>query len=163
MEAQIYAGDRIALVGANGAGKSTLLRAIAGNPAPAVVTGGEIRKEGCSIAVVDQNQLALLEGHLDDTPVDFLLQRHACLSLKGKADAARKILGQFGLSGDTAMVPIGALSGGLRVRLLFADVFADDTKPLDLLLLDEPTNHLDGETIAALAAALKTFPGRSSP
>jgi ATPase subunit of ABC transporter with duplicated ATPase domains len=109
--------------------------------------------------VVDQNQLALLEGHLEESSVDFLLRRHAGSSLMAGGDPdARKHLGQFGLSGDLALLPIGALSGGLRVRLVLADVFADDV-PLDVLLLDEPTNHLDGETISALSAALQTFLG----
>jgi ATP-binding cassette subfamily F protein 3 len=154
----VYAGDRIALVGANGAGKSTLLRTLAGDPSPAVVARGEVRRLG-RIAVVDQNQLALLEGHLDESSVDFILGRHAGSSLLSGGDPdARKHLGQFGLSGDLALIPIGALSGGLRVRLVLADVFADDV-PLDVLLLDEPTNHLDGETITALSAALQTFPG----
>lgn len=158
LDAQVYAGDRIALVGANGAGKSTLLRALAGDASPAVVARGEVRRFG-RIAVVDQNQLALLDGHLEESSVDFLLRRHAGSSLLAGGDPdARKHLGQFGLSGDLALLPIGALSGGLRVRLVLADVFADDG-PLDVLLLDEPTNHLDGETIAALAAALQTFPG----
>ncbi|EFA86319.1 ABC transporter family [Heterostelium album PN500] len=157
VDLSISAGDRIALVGKNGAGKSTLLRALSGNPLPANVTVGEIRKPG-KIAVVDQNQLALLDGHLDKSSVTFLRDRHPGYFETGDETGIRKHLGQFGLMGDTPLLPILALSGGLRVRLVLADLFADSVPP-DCLLLDEPTNHLDGETIAALTAALKTFTG----
>ncbi|KAL6055089.1 General control non-repressible 3 [Balamuthia mandrillaris] len=169
LDAQVFAGDRIALVGKNGAGKSTLLRALAGDAAPAVIVRGEVRRpSGSKVALVDQNQLALLEGHLQESCAEFLLQRHggaALVSLMGggesgasQEEAVRKHLGRFGLGGDLALLPISALSGGLRVRLVLADVFAEEVPP-DVLLLDEPTNHLDGETIAALVEALKTFPG----
>ena len=48
------------------------------------------------------------------------------------------------------MLPIGALSGGLRVRLVLADVFADPT-PLDVLLLDVDMPGLTGlELLRAL-------------
>eukprot|EP01133_Synstelium_polycarpum_P006733 gene6733-7826_t len=157
VDISINAGDRIALVGKNGAGKSTLLRALSGNPSPANVTTGEIRKPG-KIAIVDQNQLALLEGYLDQNSVTFLRERHPAYFDSGDETGVRKHLGQFGLQGETPLLPIGALSGGLRVRLVLADLFADSVPP-DCLLLDEPTNHLDGETITALTAALKTFTG----
>ncbi|GAM19704.1 hypothetical protein SAMD00019534_028790 [Acytostelium subglobosum LB1] len=157
VDLQICAGDRVALVGKNGAGKSTLLRTLAGNAHPAKVVSGEVRHIGRT-AIVDQNQLALLEGHLEKTCVQFLRERHAEFFKSGDDTNVRKHLGQFGLQGDSALLPIVALSGGLRVRLVLADLFADDSPP-DVLLLDEPTNHLDGETIAALTAALKTFSG----
>eukprot|EP00959_Pyramimonas_sp_CCMP1952_P016699 354232-Pyramimonas_sp.AAC.1 len=54
------------------------------------------------------------------------------------------------------MIPIAALSGGLKARLVFAEVMFHGPA---VLLMDEPTNHLDFESIEALALALGAFGG----
>lgn len=153
--ASVFAGDRIAVVGRNGAGKTTLLRALA-EPGFAAVRAGTVRRTG-AISVIDQNHLSTLEGHLDESSVAYLRARHA--SRLGNDESARAHLARFGLGGgEVALLPIAALSGGLRVRLLLADAFACDPLP-DILLLDEPTNHLDFESITALGNALKSYGG----
>jgi len=159
----VSAGDRIALVGKNGSGKSTLIRALMS--AQDVVVQGDTNSQGCvqrrgRIALLDQNQLALLANHLDQSSVDLLAKRHPFSEtsrFKNENDI-RSHLGGFGLNGNTALLPISELSGGLRVRLCLAELFADVLVP-DVLLLDEPTNHLDAETTHALSNALKTFNG----
>ena len=72
---------------------------------------------------------------------------------------ARAHLGAFGLSGDTAIQPIGSLSGGQKSRLAFA--CATWSQP-HLVVLDEPTNHLDSEAIRALQKGLLDFGGAVS-
>ena len=153
--------DRIGLVGKNGSGKSTLLSILTSKstlrsnlPSEVQVIKGSLDGH-CNIAIIDQNQLTILEDYLDDCPISFLKERHVELFDKQEV---RKHLANFGIAGELAVTPIRYLSGGLRVRLLICDVFCADVIP-EILLLDEPTNHLDAETTIALANALKNFKG----
>lgn len=156
VELSIRQGDRIALVGENGSGKSTLLRVIAGCAGNGVVVGGKVNRS-CRIALVDQYQLATLDQFLQASPFMFLKVRHP--EFFQNENDVRAHLACFGLAAsDRALCPIANLSGGYRVRLVLADVFASAIPP-EVLLLDEPTNHLDAETIMALSKALRSFPG----
>ena len=69
---------------------------------------------------------------------------------------ARASLGMFGLSGQHHLVPMEALSGGQKARVVFA--FLRLLRP-HILLLDEPTNHLDLESVDALIAGLAAWKG----
>jgi ATPase subunit of ABC transporter with duplicated ATPase domains len=59
-------------------------------------------------------------------------------------------------SGEDALKPTQALSGGESARLIFCRLMLQ--KP-NVLVLDEPTNHLDLESINALNIALQRYPG----
>ena len=59
-------------------------------------------------------------------------------------------------SGDDALKPNAALSGGEAARLMFCRLMLQ--KP-NFLVLDEPTNHLDLESINALNIALQKYEG----
>ena len=59
-------------------------------------------------------------------------------------------------SGDDALKPTKALSGGEAARLIFCRLMLQ--KP-NFLVLDEPTNHLDLESINALNIALQKYDG----
>ena len=63
----------------------------------------------------------------------------------------RDLLARFGLTGDTALQPVGSLSGGERCRAALARLAATDA---NFLVLDEPTNHLDLWARDALERAL---------
>ncbi|AOI58661.1 ABC-F family ATP-binding cassette domain-containing protein [Burkholderia diffusa] len=138
---------RIALTGPNGCGKSTLLRMLAGEIAPRAGTC----TTHVSAAYLDQ-RLALLDSErsiveqlgLLDTPLaeGDLRSRLALLQL----DAAR------------STQPVHRLSGGERLKAALACALWRGT-PAQLLLLDEPTNHLDLESVRAIEAALRGFPG----
>ena len=66
------------------------------------------------------------------------------------------LLGQMLFSGDDALKPTRALSGGEAARLIFCRLMLQ--KP-NFLVLDEPTNHLDLESINALNIALQKYEG----
>jgi ATPase subunit of ABC transporter with duplicated ATPase domains len=59
-------------------------------------------------------------------------------------------------SGEDALKPTEALSGGEAARIIFCRLMLQ--KP-NVLVLDEPTNHLDLESINALNIALQRYPG----
>jgi ATPase subunit of ABC transporter with duplicated ATPase domains len=59
-------------------------------------------------------------------------------------------------SGDDALKPTQALSGGESARLIFCRLMLQ--KP-NFLVLDEPTNHLDLEAINALNFSLQKYEG----
>ncbi|OEH80251.1 putative ABC transporter [Cyclospora cayetanensis] len=67
-------------------------------------------------------------------------------------------LGRVGLRGPSLRVPLKQLSGGEKARVSFAMSILQ-AGSLGVLLLDEPSNHLDAAAAAALAAALRAFPG----
>jgi ATP-binding cassette subfamily F protein uup len=65
-------------------------------------------------------------------------------------------LQDFLFSPDRARMPVKALSGGERNRLLLARLFA---QPANMLVLDEPTNDLDIETLELLEELLMGYRG----
>jgi ATP-binding cassette subfamily F protein 3 len=170
----LEAGRRIGLVGRNGAGKSTLLKAIAGEIAldggsivlsPRVrlgrvaqeAPGGEASLVETVLAA-DRERTRLL-AEADTAPPERLAEVHERLRAIG-ADAAparaATILAGLGFDQAAQARPVGAFSGGWRMRVaLAAALFLEP----DLLLLDEPTNHLDLEATLWLEGWLTRFAG----
>ena len=148
---RIMRGDRLGIIGANGAGKSTLLRVILGQLAP---DEGTVRLgTKLQIAYFDQ-----MREQLD--PQRTLAETIAPGSDWIETAMGRKhvlsYLGDFLFPPERANVPVSALSGGERNRLLLARLFA---QPANLLVLDEPTNDLDIESLELLEATLQTYTG----
>ncbi|QYN34291.1 ATP-binding cassette domain-containing protein [Pseudonocardia sp. DSM 110487] len=140
--------ERIALTGPNGAGKSTLLRVIEGELQPDA--GTATRADG-RIAYLSQ-RLDLLDP-----------ERTVVESLESAAPAmppSRRmhLLARFLFQGPRIHLPIGALSGGERLRATLACVLFAEPAP-QLLLLDEPTNNLDLVSVGQLESALAAYEG----
>lgn len=141
-------GERWAIVGPNGAGKSTLLHALAGTQP--LTAGQRVLGRDVILAMHAQDLAAALPS--DETAV-----AHVRAEVPAMSDTRiRGALGALGLSGERALQPIGALSGGQKARVVLASFVL---KPSNLLLLDEPTNHLDVPTAEALAEALEAWDG----
>lgn len=68
----------------------------------------------------------------------------------------RGFLGRMLFSGEEVYKKSSVLSGGEKVRCMFAKIML---RFPNFLLLDEPTNHLDLESITALNNALQDFKG----
>jgi len=156
-------GDRLAVVGPNGIGKSTLLKLMVG----AFPDLDEETKKDTYKA----DQGTIRWGH--DTNVGYFAQdHHEAIGEKDKGVTAfewlyavdrtapqetiRGILGRLLFSGEAALKPTEALSGGECARLLLAKLLLSRH---NVLVLDEPTNHLDIESIEGLLDGLKLFTG----
>ncbi|MCF7824498.1 MAG: ATP-binding cassette domain-containing protein [Candidatus Marinimicrobia bacterium] len=68
----------------------------------------------------------------------------------------RGLLGQLLFSGEDAFKKTNVLSGGERVRCMFARMMVSGA---NVLMLDGPTNHLDLESITAINDALVRYKG----
>ncbi|EHM50008.1 ABC-F family ATP-binding cassette domain-containing protein [Yokenella regensburgei] len=138
---------RIALRGPNGCGKTTLLRTLMELEAP---LSGE-----CRLSV----PAAWLDQHLSQLDLTLSVMAHLNLADTPLEEGMlRTRLAQLQLGADKVHLPLGALSGGERLKAALACVLwrRDATQ---LLLLDEPSNHLDLTSTRAIEAALAEFPG----
>lgn len=140
--------ERIALTGPNGAGKSTLLRVINGDLEPA---GGRVRRA--------EGRVAYLSQRLDLLDLDRTVAENLAVFAPALPDVERmNLLARFLFRGPRAQLPVGALSGGERLRATLACVLYAEPAP-QLLLLDEPTNNLDLTSVARLEGALNAYEG----
>ena len=157
--ANVERGEKIAIIGRNGAGKTTLLKCLIRNATGYIddadkhfpVDGGHV-KWGHEVAVgyfAQDHTDSIVKG---TTAIEWLHQ----FDQKASQEELRAVLGQMLFSGEDALKPTGALSGGESARLIFCKLMLQ--KP-NVLVLDEPTNHLDLESINALNIALQKYPG----
>jgi ABC transport system ATP-binding/permease protein len=148
---RILRGDRIGLMGPNGAGKTTLLRLLLKEIEP---DRGSVR-HGTRLAVAYFDQLrSALE--LEKSVLDNVAGGRESVTVGGRTRHIVGYLGDFLFSPQRLRVPVKALSGGERNRLLLARLFS---QPANLLVLDEPTNDLDIETLELLEELLLDYSG----
>ncbi len=143
-DAEIAAGEFVAIVGPTGCGKSTLLKILAGILAPTagIARAGGAPIEGPSIdrSVVFQN-FALFPWLSVQANVEFGLVNKG-LSRRESARVANEFLRMVGLR-DAADKRPSELSGGMKQRCAIARAFA--VQP-SILLMDEPFGSLDALT-----------------
>ncbi len=68
----------------------------------------------------------------------------------------RSWLGRMLFSGEEALKQVNVLSGGEKVRCMFAKMMLESG---NFIIMDEPTNHLDLESITALNKGMINFKG----
>ncbi len=140
--------ERVALTGGNGAGKSTLLRVMSGDLEP---DGGLMHRADGRIAYLSQ-RLDLLDLSL--STMDNLRAFAPSMS----PTETMHVLARFLFREERAQLPVGALSGGERLRATLLCVLRAEPAP-QLLLLDEPTNNLDLVSVEQLTSAMKAYQG----
>ncbi len=148
---KIMRGDRIGLIGNNGVGKTTLLRLLLGQLQPR--TGTIKHGTNLEIGYFDQLRQTL---ELDKSVAYNVGEGRTYIKLNGKDRHVVGYLKGFLFSPKRSMMPVKALSGGERNRVILAKLF---TRPANLLVLDEPTNDLDIETLEVLEERLCDFTG----
>lgn len=133
------------LLGPNGAGKSTLINLLTDNVRR---EKGEILWEGREIRQLGRQYRRILgympqqQGYYEDFSAGAFLMYMAHLKGLGKKEAEEKVselLSVVNLE-DCRQEKVGALSGGMKQRLLLAQALLNDPK---LLILDEPTAGVD--------------------
>ena len=147
----IQRGDRVGLIGDNGTGKTTLLRVLLGDLAP---TEGTVRLgTNLQISYFDQ-----LRETLDPevSVMHSVAEGNDVVTVGGNTRHVAGYLQDFLFTPDRLRLPVKALSGGERNRLLLAKLF---TRPSNVLVLDEPTNDLDVETLELLEELLADYSG----
>jgi len=157
--ASVSRGERIALMGRNGTGKTSLLKSLI-RTATGYIDDSERDFPLDNGIVVWGHEVAVgyfAQDHTDTithgmTTIQWLHQ----FDPQASQEELRGLLGQMLFSGDDALKPTQALSGGESARLIFCRLMLQ--KP-NFLVLDEPTNHLDLEAINALNFSLQKYEG----
>jgi len=158
--ASVTRGEKIALMGRNGAGKTTMLKSLVRN-APGFIEDSDKQFAINGGQVIWGHEVAVgyfAQDHTDSitkdntTAIDWLWQ----FDPGANQQELRGLMGQMLFSGDDALKPTRALSGGECARLIFCRLMLQ--KP-NFLVLDEPTNHLDLESINALNISLQRYDG----
>ncbi len=142
-------GDKIVLLGRNDLAKTLLLDILAGDVEPdsGSVTWGVTTTRN----YFPTENSKYFSGN-ETSLVDWLRQ----YSEDKDESFIRGFLGKMLFSGEEALKKPNVLSGGEKVRCMFAKLMLSGA---NVLLLDGPTNHLDLESITAVNEGIKRFKG----
>jgi len=168
-DAEVWYGDRVAVLGSNGSGKSHFLRLLARGGSDPDPTMGHVTSTGEQLSEVAHTGSAVLGARV--VPGLFA-QTHAHPEFVGRTlleilhrgderragmprEAASGALDRYGLVRQ-AQQTFESLSGGQQARF---QVLLLELSGATLLLLDEPTDNLDLESAEALEDALVRFEG----
>ncbi len=182
----VNAGEHVGVIGSNGAGKSTLFSIITGESKAdsgqvhtarnirlgymrqnAEYTSGrtaieEVMQVLAHISALER-RLEGAESDMRENPSEENIKRHHELherfieqgGLTYKARARSTLVG-LGFAEDELDLPLNAISGGQRTRVLLAGLLLGQN---DVLILDEPTNHLDIKATVWLEEFLRGYKG----
>ena len=143
----VFAGEKVALIGANGSGKSTFVKTLLGEqdlPFTGEITIGPSVKIGYLPQIINfpNNNQELLEYFMGEAGLNEL--------------EARRVLAKFEFYQTDVIKRIGKLSGGEKMKVRLAILLQ---KKINTLIFDEPTNHIDIQTKEVLENAIEDFEG----
>jgi len=168
-DAEIWFGERVAVLGSNGSGKSHFLRLLAAGGSDPDPSAGHLASADQVGAPVAHSGVAKLGARV--VP-GFFAQAHEHPELLGRTlleilhrgddyrdgmarEAASRALDRYGLSSASEQ-RFETLSGGQQARL---QILLLELSGATLLLLDEPTDNLDLVSAEALEEGLAGFEG----
>ena len=148
---KIMCGEKIGIIGPNGCGKSTLIQLLLGQLAP---------QQG-TVRIGTKLQVAYFDQHRETLDPEKSVRENLAddsdeVIINGRAKHVISHLKDFLFNEKQIHMPVKALSGGERNRLLLARLF---TRAFNLLVMDEPTNDLDVDTLELLEQMLIEFNG----
>ena len=161
VDADIYKGEAVVIIGPSGSGKSTFLRCLNLLDRP---TGGQVIFEGTDITSPKVNinmhrmRMGMVFQHFNLFPHMSILKNLtlAPVKLKGiskeEAEAeALKLLDRVGLKARADAYP-NQLSGGQKQRVAIVRALAMHP---DVMLFDEPTSALDPEMVGEVLEVMR--------
>jgi len=168
-DAEVWFGERVAVLGSNGSGKSHFLRLLAAGGTDPDPSAGHLAAAENAGAAVPHTGTAKLGARVAP---GLFAQAHEHPELVGRTlleilhrgddrrdgmprEAASRVLDRYGLAG-AAEQTFESLSGGQQARL---QILLLELSGATLLLLDEPTDNLDLVSAEALEEGLAGFEG----
>ncbi|MBR5258311.1 MAG: amino acid ABC transporter ATP-binding protein [Clostridia bacterium] len=161
VDADIYKGEAVVIIGPSGSGKSTFLRCLNLLDRP---TGGQVIFEGTDITSpkVNINQHRMRMGmvfqHFNLFPHMSILRNLTIAPMKLKVvsreeaeEEALKLLDRVGLKSRASAYP-NQLSGGQKQRVAIVRALAMHP---DVMLFDEPTSALDPEMVGEVLEVMR--------
>jgi ATPase subunit of ABC transporter with duplicated ATPase domains len=145
-DAEVWYGERLAVLGSNGSGKSHFLRLLAGED----VTHTGVARLGARVVPGLFAQTHARPELAGRTPCEIVMTEHA-----RQQNHAMKALARYELQ-MCAEQPFETLSGGQQARL---QILLLELGGATLLLLDEPTDNLDLASAEALQEGLESYEG----
>lgn len=142
-------GDKVALLGRNDLAKTLLLDILSENLSP---DSGSLTWGITTIRDYFPTDNSRFFSGEEESLVDWLRQ----YSTDKDESFLRGFLGKMLFSGQDALKKPSVLSGGEKVRCMFAKMMLSGS---NILLLDGPTSHLDLESITAVNEGLERFKG----
>jgi ATPase subunit of ABC transporter with duplicated ATPase domains len=151
LDLSINRGEKVAFVGKDGAPATLLFQILNGQVQPAAGTF----RWGIT---THKAYFPKENGELFREPLTLMDWLRQFVSKESERDEeyVRGFLGRMLFSGEEATKKANVLSGGEKVRMMFARMMM--ARP-NVLVLDEPTNHLDLESITAVNNGLISYPG----
>jgi putative ABC transport system ATP-binding protein len=161
LDADIGAGERVAVMGRSGSGKSTLLNLVSGIDRP---DSGTVHIDGLEVSALGEPARTLFRR----AHIGFVYQFFNLIPTLDVAENVRLVLELNGVRGRAAHTrslaalkdvglqaraasPVDALSGGEQQRVAIARALVHAPQ---LVLADEPTGNLDDATARELLPAL---------
>lgn len=161
IDATIYEGEVVCVIGPSGSGKSTFLRCLNkledATSGEIIIDGFDITDKKMNINKVRENigmvfqQFNLFQNM---TVIKNIMMAPVTLKKMTKEEARKKameLLGRVGLADKADSYP-GELSGGQQQRVAIARALAMSP---DIMLFDEPTSALDPEMVGEVLDVMK--------